>query len=397
LLEDKTSAREIKSILKDLEKQNQGRSAEDTKLNTLAQVYKHAIERIDRQKSGFRLLAKKVLSWITCAKRLLTTSELQHALAVNIGDRNLDKENLREVDNMVSVYAGLVTVDEETRIICLIYYTTQEYFERTQEKWFPNAETDIAAICVTYLSFDAFETGFCPTDEEFEARLQLNVLYDYASRNWGHHVRAASTEEELLILRFLNSEAKLSASSQAMMASKLFSSDHGFNQRVPRQMTGEHLAAYFGLKEAMTALLKNRHDLDSKDSDGQTPLSWAAGNGHEAIVKLLLEKGANPNSKGIGQNYFDNIHGGTSLLYAAKSGNEAVVKLLHEKGAVLDSMDGSGRTPLSYAAGKGHEAVVKLLLEKGAKLDSMEDFYTGAAPLWLWIKYHSPDFWLQFT
>ena len=96
--------------------------------------------------------------------------------------------------------------------------------------------------CVTYLSFDAFETGFCPTDEEFEARLRLNPLYDYAARNWGHHARAASTEVEQLILDFLESEAKVSASSQAMMASRSYYT--GYSQRVPRQMTGVHLAAY---------------------------------------------------------------------------------------------------------------------------------------------------------
>jgi ankyrin repeat protein len=54
--------------------------------------------------------------------------------------------------------------------------------------------------------------------------------------------------------------------------------------------------------------------LDSKDNIyGRTPLSWAA-------VKLLLEKGAELESKdGQGQ---------TPLSLAAKNGHKAVVKLL---------------------------------------------------------------------
>ena len=53
-------------------------------------------------------------------------------------------------------------------------------------------------------------------------------------------------------------------------------------------MTGVHLAAYFGLKEAMVALLKNGHHLNCKDTYGRTLLSWAAENGHEAVVSKIL-------------------------------------------------------------------------------------------------------------
>ena len=41
-----------------------------------------------------------------------------------------------------------------------------------------------------------------------------------------------------------------------------------YSQEVPRQMTRLHLAAYFGLKEAVMALLENGPDLNSQDSHG---------------------------------------------------------------------------------------------------------------------------------
>jgi ankyrin repeat protein len=38
---------------------------------------------------------------------------------------------------------------------------------------------------------------------------------------------------------------------------------------------------------------------DVKDSYGRTPLSWAAENGHETVVKLLANDGIDPDSKDI--------------------------------------------------------------------------------------------------
>ena len=90
---------------------------------------------------------------------------------------------------------------------------TQEYFKRTQKRWFPSVETDITRICVTYLSFSIFESGLCQTDDEFEEWLQTNQLYDYAAHNWGYHACVASVEVEQLITRLLESEAKVSSSS----------------------------------------------------------------------------------------------------------------------------------------------------------------------------------------
>jgi ankyrin repeat protein len=83
-------------------------------------------------------------------------------------------------------------------------------------------------------------------------------------------------------------EIKVSASSQAMVTSeKTYSIKH--SQSVPKQVTGLHLAAYFGLKETIITLLENGHDSTLNDTFGWSPLLRAAEKGHEAMIKLLLD------------------------------------------------------------------------------------------------------------
>ena len=144
-----------------------------------------ALERVESQKEGFEKLAKRVLSWIIHAQRQLTIVELQHALAVKIGEPELDEENVREPHQLVSVYAGLVTSDQKTGVIRLVHYTTQQYFERTRLSWAPNVQADITMACLTYLSFNTFETGPCDTHEKFVVRLQQNIFLVYAAKNGG--------------------------------------------------------------------------------------------------------------------------------------------------------------------------------------------------------------------
>ena len=322
------------------------------------------MKRINGQVDGFKRLANQVLLWIVCAKRPLTTRELQHAIAVQVGESEANETKFPEIEDMVTFCAGLVTVDEESGIIRLVHYTTQEYFEQTQNSWFPRAEIEISTICITYLSFSVFESGFCEISSEFEDRLQQNPLYDYAARNWGHHARAASAEVEQFVKGFLESEVKVSSSCQAMMAS---------SQYVPREVLGIHLAAYFGLMGTMIALLKNQDCLEFQDTRGWTPLFYAVENGREAMIRLLLEKGAKLETVA-------EASGWTPLLYAIDNGQKAVVKLLLEKGAKLEAVRGvPDNTPLLYAIAKRDEAVVQLLLEKGAKLETKSTY--GQTPL----------------
>jgi ankyrin repeat protein len=114
--------------------------------------------------------------------------------------------------------------------------------------------------------------------------------------------------------------------------------------------------------EAMvkTLLEIGKVGIDLRDNYHRTPLSYAVVEGHEAVVKLLLDTG------GMDVESNDIETGRMLLSLTAESGHEAVVGLLLDTNKVkVDLEDNTDQTPLSYAASKGHAAVVKLRLGAG--------------------------------
>ncbi|KAK4108786.1 ankyrin, partial [Canariomyces notabilis] len=106
---------------------------------------------------------------------------------------------------------------------------------------------------------------------------------------------------------------------------------------------------------------------DVQDHYGRTPLLLAAAAGHDAVVRGLINAGADLNHK-------DSVYGMTALHTAAAHGHAEVVKMLLRHGADVHHGDSSpvGETPLSCAAAKGHIPVASLLLQAGAKVDSWD-------------------------
>jgi len=98
---------------------------------------------------------------------------------------------------------------------------------------------------------------------------------------------------------------------------------------------------------------------NTSDWGGRTPLSWAAGNGYEGIVKLLLGQ------EDVSPDTGDAVFGQTPLFWAARNGHDGIAELLlARKDVNPNSSDWDGRAPLSWAAGNGHEGIVRRLLER---------------------------------
>ena len=371
--------------------------------------YDEAIERIESQSLDDKSLAKRALCWISYAQRLLTTDELSCALAIGPGDRSLNDDKLYDVEDIASVCAGLVTVDVESRVIRLVHYTTQEYFERIRLTWNPEAQIDIATACLTCLCFDTFQSGDCDTNAAFKQRLAENKFFAYSAEFWVKHVRSVQTDVSELALTFLCNGNLVKSAEQAATSRRYIYIVRDL-WLFPFQTNGLQLAAQHGLQILTELLIKHEKlglEVDAK-TEGMTPLHFAARYGHEAVARLLLETGkADPTSRGrMDQTPLSlaaifghepvvrlllqidkvdvnskNSRGMTPLLRAAKNGHDPVVRLLLQTGKVeIDSRDKFDRTPLMEAAMHGYETVVQLLLQTG-KVDINSRDHNGYTPL----------------
>ena len=135
-------------------------------------------------------------------------------------------------------------------------------------------------------------------------------------------------------------------------------------------------------KAGVTALLKQRVDVNAPQPDGATALHWAVHWEDPEITDLLIRAGANVNAA--------NDLGITPLLMAAGSGNGAIVEKLLSAGADAKAALESGETALMLAARAGSVAAVRALLGRGADVNARENTRGQTALMWAVANQH-PD------
>ncbi|KAF5004697.1 hypothetical protein FDECE_8808 [Fusarium decemcellulare] len=124
--------------------------------------------------------------------------------------------------------------------------------------------------------------------------------------------------------------------------------DHIYGQ------TALSYAAAQGHRDVVELLLRKGSDYDDHSS-GVTPLWLAIRGDHLGVVKLLLETGADAKAT--------SIHTGeTCLSRAAALGNVTMASLLLQRGAEVDTRDKNGWTPLHHAVSRGRKKTIEVLL-----------------------------------
>ncbi|KAF5683460.1 ankyrin protein [Fusarium circinatum] len=337
----------------------------------LSDAYEQTMARIKSQEPDHAILAKGVLLWLTYGRSQLTIEDLRYALATRSRHRMVCPQDLPFESTMISVCAGLVSFDESSKIIRLVHFTAQEYLIQNPYELFPLTEQDIARTCMAHLWVSENERYRFLVAESLNQQTELRYgflnfdlttrssypLWWYSAVNWGHHARDSSISSRELI-KFLDDEATVSLAMRNAL--RRFTLGYFYMRHI-------HIAAYFGLAELVEDLLDMGAEVDSGDRTGRTPLSYAAEQGHDAIIVLLLERGARVDSQDsevfLRWYYYNENAGRTPLSFATEHGHEAAVRILIANGASSSVRSRSGRTPLSYAVESGREGFVRLFLD----------------------------------
>lgn len=396
-LEDKLTPKAVRATLGYFREQGiRSSTDEDEKLQALSQAYDQAMERIQNQRQGCRELAQKALLWIVHTSKPLKTAELVHALAIDETRLLLEEDNIPELEDIISVCHGLVTVDEKSNIVRLVHYTTQEYFEHKREYWFPDAEWTIACACLATLMV---------------AKWPLASLQRYAAEHWGRHLSRAPAraQRRRQVIDFLRRDNLTPALAPCMGFDLSEFLEIASNIEIAMiQLKGLHLAAYFGLAEAMNEILADETDTggpnvpDSRERTplfyairsgnedavsllirrganveirtqrGLTPLAVAAEHNHEKIAQILIDNGAKTDQTSVAWLSFGTTQSTTALCIAAGDGQAGMVRLLLTHGADIEFENKKGEMAIFIAATAGHVEVMQMLIEKGADIESAD-------------------------
>jgi ankyrin repeat protein len=130
------------------------------------------------------------------------------------------------------------------------------------------------------------------------------------------------------------------------------------SERTP-VMSALHLAAFNGHEQEIYSILgMDKSDINTPDGTTTYPVMWASLNGHDRIVELLLEQGADINTQG--REY------GNALQAACSGGHDMITQMLLEREADVNAQGGFYGNALQAACAEGHNKIAQMLLERGA-------------------------------
>jgi ankyrin repeat protein len=309
--------------------------------------------------------AVRLLQFIAHAIYPLSISEAIEVIATrmeqkpprfHVGNRLLDEASvLRYCPSLISISAVGSQSSRTEKKVHLAHFSVKEYLLRTDNFNPETSNISIAKTCLAYL----VDIKTSNDSDDFP-------LMKYATYYWTDHVASVKSSADIrqAAIEFLHCNEAFAR----------WAASYDINVRnMDKARFPEAARLYYicqgGLIEVARALIENGADVNAKWRDGNA-LHAASINGHQEIVQLLLNEGANIDASG--ERY------GTALQAASYVGFQEIVQLLLNEGANIDASGGRYGTALQAASLKGKKEIVKLLLNEGANIDASGERYGTA-------------------
>jgi hypothetical protein len=356
----------------------------------LPQIYTRMLQRIlDEEKTT----SCAILRWMTMAQRPLKLLEL--AAAITIKARHPLIRIEQAVRDAVSYCEPLLQIQHEE--VQFVHQSAQDYISQNDPSadappW-PfritpkEAHSEIAKTCLDCITKSGFKCGPLILDarnERFPSH--ESDLLAYAVFHSPKHAQRCSTLDAELLRNLENFfEMTYAVRRNWWEAYRSKNCRH-----LPTILPLLHMLCYFEFEPLVQRILDcNRWGLrplkrvDSRDNDGNTALLLVAYEGKEAMVQLLVDKGADIEAR--------NKDGETALHVAAwrwgkatdeyweerqqtaaREKRKEMVWFLINKGANIEARNKHEETVLRIAANIGDIDMMQLLLDIGANIEERD-------------------------
>ncbi len=320
--------------------------------------------------------AARAFSWLLCTYEPLSTAAFVDAVsAVEISGHKLD---LQEI---LTVCSNLIVVDSQLDTLRFAHVSFKEFLESKQEFGIPSTHSVVASGCLNtvmeHLPLD-FRRDLQP-DKDFTL---------YATIYWARHYRYSSAGSEESLASKLTEFIFDDGQETSYMFQLWLEAVHEASQYLPKShslqkylnavrsesSTPFFTACVYGLEYISHQLAEGAgFDINMRNSVGHTGLYLAAAWGHNGMVRLLLDLGADPDVQ------CGNF--GNALSAACAAGHTPVIRML------LEFKDLVPANAIEAALGKaflaGHESIVRMLLGYYLRAPEQAETLDPAAYEWL--------------
>ena len=364
---------------------------------TLDETYENILRNID---PGDQPYALRILEFVCFSAYPPTIEEVNDALAIELdGKPRFDPESrFLTAEDILYVCPSLLTLTEQekrkgsnysmSRIVQLAHFSVKEYLvsERIAESTVSpfalspqRGHEMLCRKCLAYLDYLG----------EHENLSKDNVnnfpLARYAAENWSYHYKQYPLVSSAIqpILDFLTVKEDVFLAWFRLFDPQGEWLGPNFKREIPKGPYALYYASYLGLEPIVQWMLESLgprindnviSDLGNGRTVRSTALCGAIDRGHRAIVKMLLDCGANVHIRD---------RTGTPLAIAVTTAEKdsEIINMLIKAGASINDTNFQGLTVLHLATfiNDDNTEVIELLLQHGANVSAID--YEGRTAL----------------